>query len=179
MEKEPQSAGRRVGSDHREGPAGEVWRDGPCLLTVPSEWKDEVPALEHNVQTQGLNCTGQIPLFRTDRFQYHNIPTSRCSWLPAITTCPIFPLIRGNTASPSLSAPDHYAPHAQNLRSKAGAMGRTPPAWAHPPAQPWPCPGPTRRRAWCHPAESSCSGSEQSPQPWRSRCRSRGAGTVS
>lgn len=36
------------------------------------------------------------------------------------------------------------------------------PGHAHPPAQPWPCPGPTRRRAWCHPAESSCSGSDQS-----------------
>lgn len=33
---------------------GEVWGDGCCLLTVPSEGKDEARDLKHNIQISGI-----------------------------------------------------------------------------------------------------------------------------
>lgn len=38
------------------GPAGEVWKDDPWLLTVPTEWKGGVPRPQPQTEEiQGLN----------------------------------------------------------------------------------------------------------------------------
>lgn len=61
----------RWGVGVSRGACGEVWRDDPCLLTVPTEWKDEVPDLKQDIRNSRikLSCTDQIPLFHVDLFQ--------------------------------------------------------------------------------------------------------------
>lgn len=97
MERNPLSAGGRLGSGHsyRDLP-GEGWRDDPSLLTVPTEWKDEVPDLKHDPRNSRikLSGSGRIHLLHVGLFQCSASPTSPCSWLPAITSVLILPRLK-------------------------------------------------------------------------------------
>lgn len=72
--------GARLLEDGEWVTTGEVWDNGCCRLTVRVKGKMRPLTSNTTYKSQGLNRTGQIPLFHIDCFQ-NNIPTSPCSWL--------------------------------------------------------------------------------------------------
>lgn len=75
-----------------EGPAGEVWRDDPCLLTVPSRWKDDAPDLKR--RSSGIKPHSSDSTFAQMVSNTRVFPPL-CSWLLAIPTCSTLPLVQG------------------------------------------------------------------------------------